>query len=393
VTEKIFIFTSEPFPHGMAATNRILAHARGFLEHDKQVEVVVFRKTEPPDKVNNAIILGEYRKVSFRYLSSSTIKSKFFFARRIEELIIYFRLLVFAFRHLSKNAISYYYSADTVPALLLRLGCWYRNSPLIKEENEHPKVYIREKDLMSAFLFRIIHYSIFDGLILMTNQLVEYFRDEMKYFKPVILIPMSVDVTRFESHNAVSEKWITYCGVLNDEKDGTSLLIKAFFKLNKNYPQHKLLLIGPPVDERTGKMYLRLVQQMKLEQDVVFFGPAGNEQIPELLMKSALLVLPRPDSLQATYGFPTKLGEYLATGKPVIASKVGEIGEYLMDGINAFLAKPGNSDSLAAKMEEALSNEKASAEIGRKGRKLVLDKFHHISLAGRIIHFFDQLLS
>ena len=48
----------------------------------------------------------------------------------------------------------------------------------------------------------------------------------------------------------------------------------------------------------------------------------------------------RPDSRQARGGFPTKLGEYLATGKPVCVTKVGEITVYLEDNVSAFLAEP-----------------------------------------------------
>ena len=49
-----------------------------------------------------------------------------------------------------------------------------------------------------------------------------------------------------------------------------------------------------------------------------------------------MLVLARPDNIQAKGGFPTKLGEYLATGNPVVVTKVGEIPNYLIDGVNAF---------------------------------------------------------
>ncbi len=57
-----------------------------------------------------------------------------------------------------------------------------------------------------------------------------------------------------------------------------------------------------------------------------------------------------PDSKQAQGGFPTKLGEYLATGNPVCATTVGEIPDYLVDGESVYFAVPGSVDSFADAM-------------------------------------------
>ena len=43
---KVYVFTSEPFPVGMAATNRIISIARGFLYHQMDAEIIIIRKTE-----------------------------------------------------------------------------------------------------------------------------------------------------------------------------------------------------------------------------------------------------------------------------------------------------------------------------------------------------------
>ena len=68
--------------------------------------------------------------------------------------------------------------------------------------------------------------------------------------------------------------------------------------------------------------------------------------MPKYLCNAKLLALARPDSIQAQGGFPTKLGEYLATGRPVVVTKVGEIPDYLEDGVNAFLSDINSGYSL-----------------------------------------------
>jgi glycosyltransferase involved in cell wall biosynthesis len=86
-------------------------------------------------------------------------------------------------------------------------------------------------------------------------------------------------------------------------------------------------------------------------------------------------VLARPDSLQAQAGFPTKLGEYLATGRPVVVTRTGEIGSYLVDGKSAYLAEPGNVKDIARQIDAVLSNPDAARVVGEAGRKVSIECF------------------
>ena len=69
-------------------------------------------------------------------------------------------------------------------------------------------------------------------------------------------------------------------------------------------------------------------------------------EVPQLLMDSEVLALDRPNSIQAQCGFPTKLGEYLLTGNPVVVTKVGDIPLFLEDGVSALLAEKRNAENL-----------------------------------------------
>lgn len=69
--------------------------------------------------------------------------------------------------------------------------------------------------------------------------------------------------------------------------------------------------------------------------------------MPQMLKNAEALVLDRPNSLQAQYGFPTKLGEYLLTGNPVVVTKVGDIPLYLKDGVSALLSEDRNPKEFA----------------------------------------------
>ena len=119
-----------------------------------------------------------------------------------------------------------------------------------------------------------------------------------------------------------------------------------------------------------------MIGHLGLEQRVFWVGEYHRDTIPAILKNANLLVLPRPDSKQAQGGFPTKLGEYLATGNPVCATTVGEIPDYLVDGESVYFAESGSVGSLANAMQRALGNPEEKKRIGANGRKVAETHFN-----------------
>jgi len=195
---KVFIFTSEPFPMGMAATNRIISYAKGFTFNKREVEIVCFRKTEEKKNIKNVQIEGVYEGINFRYLSGNTVKSKNFFLKRIDDISGYVKLFVFSILRLNPLSLSIYYSHHTVPAFILFIVNWAKGGVLLKEENEYPRLRLRSKNLIERGLFLQMHYHLFHGYLLITNALVDYFSKEISKTKPKLHVPMMVDFERFE---------------------------------------------------------------------------------------------------------------------------------------------------------------------------------------------------
>ena len=187
------------------------------------------------------------------------------------------------------------------------------------------------------------------------------------------------------------KKRIAYCGVLNDEKDGTDILIRAFAEIHKQYPEYSLSLYGIPVKKEDMNRYLQIVSELNISNNVFFHGKVSNDIIPALLSEASILVLPRPYSIQAEHGFPTKLGEYLATGNPVLVTPVGDIPEYLKDNENAYFIEPGNINSLVTKCVELIEDKIKSKKIGKNGRAIAMKYFNNINQTKQIISFYESL--
>ncbi len=113
-----------------------------------------------------------------------------------------------------------------------------------------------------------------------------------------------------------------------------------------------------------------------IEEKVFWMKEYSRDQIPNIICNADLLVLPRPDSKQAQGGLTTKLGEYLATGKLVCATKVGEIPDYLTDNESVFFAEPGSVESFTQAIGSALSDYDNAIRVGANARMVAEEHFN-----------------
>lgn len=236
-------------------------------------------------------------------------------------------------------------------------------------------------------------FHAYDGIALMTNTLIKHYNTFPTPHPKFLHLPMTVDLERFAEDCQpllnFEKPYIAFVGVMNDAKDGVNILIEAFSKIANNYPAYKLSLIGRwNYDTPAHK---KMIKELCLEERVFWMGEYKRDTIPAIIKNAELLVLPRPDSKQAQGGFPTKLGEYLATGNPVCATTVGEIPDYLVNNESVYFAKPGSVESFANAMERALSDPQKARNVGANGRKVAETHFNKDIQARKLFDFLLQL--
>jgi glycosyltransferase involved in cell wall biosynthesis len=172
---------------------------------------------------------------------------------------------------------------------------------------------------------------------------------------------------------------------MGGNKDGVVNLIKIFSILGEKHDQLKLLLIGTASEPEL--MELKQLAEHLNARNIVFYGSVARDEMPPLLCGAKILVLARPSSLQSTGGFPTKLGEYLATGKPVVVTKVGDIPRYLEDGENAYLVEPDDNNAFAEKLNFVLTHYDDALKTAGKGKDLTDSIFNYKVQSRRIQDF------
>ncbi len=386
---KIYIFTSESFPKGKAASNRILCYANGIKGNDIPVEVICFWRNGNHPKDNNNLKRGNYQGIDFQYLGNRTYKSKNPIIKRLDVVADYIKLSWFSLNRVSENSLSIIYSHRSVPVILLWMSHLLKRSRMIKEVNEHPETFLRKKNNIQKYLFLKLHFFLFHGYLVMTDQLMNFLSKDLGIKKPLLKVPMTVDIERFTkaNGNVVDSKEIVYAGQLDDRKDGINILLQAFKTIVSRHPEYSLSLYGKAFSQKQMDRYYDLVRELGVEDKVKFHGLVDRETITKRLQSASILVLPRPNSVQAQYGFPTKLGEYLATANPVIATSVGDIPKYLTDEVNVFMISPGDIVELSNKLEFVIENYPYAKKIAQAGKSFAEEKFDLNNQARRIISF------
>ena len=139
-------------------------------------------------------------------------------------------------------------------------------------------------------------------------------------------------------------------------------------------PQLRFVLVG---DGPLGPEIREALEPYRKRGWVVFTGQLSHEQAPQYLAATDILVsphVPMPDGTPF-FGSPTKLFEYMAMGKAIVASNLDQLARVLTHQETAMLVEPGNARELADAIRVLAADSKMRSYLGWNARKRVLS--HH----------------
>ena len=198
---------------------------------------------------------------------------------------------------------------------------------------------------------------------------------------PIILTPMNTQVFRRLDRGAAcravgldpQRRHILFMGRLVDGVKRVSALIRAFANSARHHPDADLVIAG---DGPNGKDLRNLAEEL-VPGRVHFSGwVAGAETKANLYNAAECLALP---SLRE--GFPAVVGEAMACGTPVLGSKVGGVGELVVDGETGWLIPPGDDDVLADRLRWILDHPEAVRGMRAEARRAAVARLSHEAVA------------
>ena len=154
---------------------------------------------------------------------------------------------------------------------------------------------------------------------------------------------------------------------------GVLELAKAITRIPKQQSLHFLLIGSGQLLEKTKEV----IREAGLLEQVTFTGSVDHTRMPALLDACDILVSPHVPLAANTefFGSPTKIFEYMAMGKGIVASRLGQIGEVLRNEETALLVEPGNVDELSEALVRLAESDSLRKHLGQAARRDAIE--HH----------------
>jgi glycosyltransferase involved in cell wall biosynthesis len=378
------------FPEGNAATNRVYTYAKAFTENNINVHIICFTNSHEGN------VTGVVDGISYYYPFVREKRSKFFLTRRFQSLAKYFKTYSLV-KKINKEDKTIAISRWT-NSLSIHLFTWFLSkasrSKLIVESSEHP---LRDyqagtwNKMKGKFQF-YIESKTCDGIFCISRYLINFHKDRNVKEKKLLLLPSTVDPSRFNKNGErpLTDFYIGYFGSLTFDRDSVDVLIKAFARISSSYPE-VFLVLGGFCSEKQKKEIVDLIQELKVKSKVKVLDHLTREEVTKYITSADILVMVRSKNLESEASYPSKLTEFLATGRPVVSVNVGEISDYLSDGVNAFLVEPGDVNAMANKLQFIINNYPKAEQVGKKGKALAEGVFNYSYQSKRMIDFINSL--
>jgi glycosyltransferase involved in cell wall biosynthesis len=176
-------------------------------------------------------------------------------------------------------------------------------------------------------------------------------------------------------------------------KDGLFDLFKAISLLNKKQTRVTLLVIGDATFGESLIPPLKIeCEKLGISEQITFTGLVESVSVKKYLSECRILAITRPSTIQTKAGFPTKLGEYYATRRPVLATNFGDMAKYFADGEEIVMAECGDPESIAQKILWMLRNTEELDKISLKGYKKAYELLEFKNSVSRMIESINSNL-
>ncbi len=215
----------------------------------------------------------------------------------------------------------------------------------------------------------------------------------------IVVNPNGVDVQRFRpgvggadarrelgiEHDEVVAGFVGTFGPWH----GVEKLAEAIKSIPASLPV-RFLLVG------SGSSHAQVAMQLAAEVAagrVIFTGAVRHERVPRLLDACDILVAPHVPLADGSefFGSPTKIFEYMAMGKGIVASRLGQIGDVLVDGETALLVEPGNVEELKAAIVRLVQDKDLRETLGMRARKVAEKEHTWTQNARRVVEAYESL--
>lgn len=236
------------------------------------------------------------------------------------------------------------------------------------------------------------HYAPKAGNVIAISKYFErYYREKNCN---VIRIPTIVDAETYPSDQERPEDKLrlAYAGTPG-KKDYVAHVVRALDLLSPEEREAVVFHIyGVSPDDLRQKLKLPEPLLRRLGGSLVAHGRIPCEEVPGVIKNADFTVLLRPDNRRSKAGFPTKVGESMACGVPVLANLTSDLDECIIDGQTGIVCRGAAPGACAEAIRRALRlSEGEKAAMRDKAKEMSLSYLHYGSYIDGFRSFLDRL--
>jgi glycosyltransferase involved in cell wall biosynthesis len=255
------------------------------------------------------------------------------------------------------------------------------NAPLIDEQAQY-RVLI---DRPAAESVAKRAFGAAKALLAVSEEVAAWLKEFAGTQGKIHVVPNGIRPQRFPSDQvplAPAQQGVFTVGFVGTLKawHGLSVLVEAFDRLHTEHQDTRLLIVGEGPERK--KIEADLAQR-GLAEAARFTGAVGPEEVPGFLASMDVAVAPYPP-LNQFYFSPLKVYEYMAAGRAVVASGIGQLNKLIQNEQNGLLVPPGDPDALARALARLRQDRRLCEQLGAAGRQTVLSGFTWDSVVERI---------
>jgi len=381
------------FPHkGSASIEKLKLICKGIVEAGGKVTVINRKGVFSQDKILFDPA-GKYHGVNYVYASNTIYRPSGFLKRNWQKIVGYYGEINYLSKYNREDnqliafvstmnffTLVFYFLLSKIYSFKLCLSHVELNIAM-----QHHDRLIQK---MSDILIDRYAFSLVDAAFPISELLIQDIARKNPLI-PCLKLPILCDFETFDIKKDVcSEPYFLYCGSLS-YIDVVYFIIESFEKLNSDENYHLYLVVNG--NSKQKKMLKdRIYHSSKKELIDIFSNIPFDELVQKYIDAQGLLIPLRP-TLQDAARFPNKIGEYLASGNPMISTNYGEVAHYFTDGHTALIAQEYDVQQFAEKMNFIIQNPNESSQIGLNGRKLGYGKFDYVKHGRQMLEFLQSL--
>ena len=341
---------------------------------------------------------GVYQGIPFHY-TTSVKRPK----NRLARALVYARAFIGLTVRLARlcpvrgSTVIYLYFMDGVLNLYAGALCQLLGLPVVQEFCE----WFPSRPNFSRFnrwLYRKRIFSAATGALVISKAIEKRVIERCRETGSDVIVHrvgVMVDALRFAYGAAIPRRSdeqtpnFVWCGTwLTD----VFFLIRAFSHVRFEGYKCKLTIIGE-CGERSGPAILDYAREQGLSLEDVILAGCVDERTLEASYKAATaLLMPLWKDDASVTRLPNKMGEYLASGRPVITCGIGDLTNFLVDNINAYVGEPSSERDFANRMISVLKAPDRAEQIGVSGQQTCFARLDYRAHASGMAKFFAHCL-